>query len=136
MISVPLGVICGAALGIAAYRHPRFEAALRPVLDLMQTLPAFAYLIPLLLLFGFGPAAGLVASIVFAAPPMVRNTMLGLRLVPGDIITLADYVSFRYEVEDTLHTDKLVPTMPGSATQVMDDSPTYTPAPPPPPSYE
>lgn len=58
------------------------------------------------------------------------------RLVPGDIITLADYVSFRYEVEDTLHTDKLVPTMPGSATQVMDDSPTYTPAPPPPPSYE
>jgi predicted component of type VI protein secretion system len=58
------------------------------------------------------------------------------RLMPGDIITLADYISFRYEVEDTLHTEKLVPAMPSSATQVMDDSSPYTPPPPPPPDYE
>ncbi len=57
------------------------------------------------------------------------------RLMPGDIITLADYVAFRYEVEDTLHTAKLTPPMSGSATQVIDDSATYTP-PPPPPNYE
>jgi len=58
------------------------------------------------------------------------------RLTPGDIITLADYISFRYEVEDTLNTEKLAPPMSGSATQVMDDSSPYTPPPPPPPDYE
>lgn len=57
------------------------------------------------------------------------------RLMPGDIITLADDISFRYAVEDTLHTEKLVPAMPGNATQVIDDSSSYTP-PPPPPNYE
>jgi len=57
------------------------------------------------------------------------------RLKPGDVITLADYITFRYELEDTLHTDKLAPAMPGSATQVIDDSPPYVP-PPPPPDYE
>ncbi len=55
------------------------------------------------------------------------------RLMPGDIITLADYIAFRYEVEDALHTEKLTPAMPGSATQVIDDNATYTP---PPPDYE
>ncbi len=55
------------------------------------------------------------------------------RLMPGDIITLADYVAFRYEVEDTLNTEKLAPAMPGSVTKVIDDSATY---PPPPPTYE
>ncbi len=57
------------------------------------------------------------------------------RLMPGDIISLADYVTFRYEVEDALHTEKLAPAMSGSATQVMDDNLTHTP-PPPPPDYE
>ena len=51
----------------------------------MQTVPAFAYLIPLLLLFGFGPVVGLIASAIYATPPMVRNTMLGLDRVPSDI---------------------------------------------------
>jgi len=55
------------------------------------------------------------------------------RLMPGDTITLADYIAFRYEVEDTLHTEKLPPAMPCSATKVIDDSATYTP---PPPNYE
>lgn len=57
------------------------------------------------------------------------------RLMPGDVITLADYITFRYEVEETLPTEKLVPTMPGSATHVIDDSAPYMP-PPPPPDYE
>ena len=58
------------------------------------------------------------------------------RLMPGDVITLADYITFRYEVEDTLHKEKLTPAIPGNATQLMDDSPPYTPPPPPPPDYE
>lgn len=52
------------------------------------------------------------------------------RLMPGDTVMLADYIAFRYEVEDTLHTEKLAPAMPGGATQVIDDSATYTPPPP------
>ena len=86
MISVPLGVVCGAALGIAAYRHLRFEAALRPVLDLMQTVPVFAYLVPILFMFGFGPMAALVATVIYAMPPMVRITTIALRAVPPEVI--------------------------------------------------
>lgn len=58
------------------------------------------------------------------------------RLMPGDVITLADYIAFRYEVEDTLRTEKLAPAMPGSATQVIDDNAAYIAPPPPSPDYE
>lgn len=57
-----------------------------PILDLLQTIPAFAYLLPILILFGFGTTVGLVASILYAFPPMVRNTILGLRSVPSEIV--------------------------------------------------
>ena len=57
-----------------------------PALDVLQTVPAFAYLIPILLLFGFGTTVGLVASVIFAFPPMVRNTICGLRAVPDSIV--------------------------------------------------
>ncbi len=86
MISVPLGVVCGAALGVAAYRHPRFETLLRPVLDLMQTVPVFAYLVPILFMFGFGPMAALVATVIYAMPPMVRITTIALKAVPAEVI--------------------------------------------------
>ena len=84
-IAVPLSVLAGFAIGVLANRVPRLAKPIEAVLDLMQTVPAFAYLIPLLLLFGFGPSAGLVASAVYAVPPMVRNTMLGLQLVPPNV---------------------------------------------------
>ena len=79
LVAVPLGVAGGLLLGIAAYRWPRFERALRPVLDLMQTIPVFAYLVPILFLFGFGPTAAMVATLIYAMPPMTRITMLALR---------------------------------------------------------
>jgi len=85
LLAVPLSALAGFGLGVAGHRSPRFRSALQPMLDLMQTVPAFAYLIPLLLLFGFGPVVGLIASAIYATPPMVRNTMLGLDGVPGDI---------------------------------------------------
>ena len=84
-IAVPLGVLGGVALGIAAFRSPAFERALRPVLDLMQTVPVFAYLVPILILFGFGPTAALVATIIYAMPPMVRTTTVALREVPPEL---------------------------------------------------
>lgn len=85
-ISVPLAVLVGFALGVWGFASARAERALNPALDIAQTVPAFAYLLPILLLFGFGPVVGLVASVLFAFPPMVRNTILGLRAVPSDII--------------------------------------------------
>jgi glycine betaine/proline transport system permease protein len=85
VIAVPFGVAGGLLLGIAGYRWPRFERALVPVLDLMQTVPIFAYLVPILFLFGFGPVSALVATIIYAMPPMVRITTLSLKAVPAEI---------------------------------------------------
>ncbi|CAN5260911.1 ABC transporter permease subunit [soil metagenome] len=85
VLAVPGSVIAGFAIGVLAERWPLARRPIERLLDLMQTVPAFAYLIPLLLLFGFGPAVGLIASAIYAIPPMVRNTMLGLRLVAPEI---------------------------------------------------
>ena len=84
-IAVPFAVAAGLALGIRAERSAGVERALRPVLDLMQTVPVFAYLVPILILFGFGPVSAMLATIVYAMPPMVRITMLALRQVPPEI---------------------------------------------------
>lgn len=86
LVAVPVGVVCGAALGIAGYRSRAFERAITPVLDLMQTVPVFAYLVPVLFLFGFGPVSAMIATIIYAMPPMVRVTMLALRSVPEEVV--------------------------------------------------
>jgi glycine betaine/proline transport system permease protein len=86
IVVVPLGVLGGLLLGILGYRYPWFEKLLRPLLDLMQTVPVFAYLVPVLFLFGFGPVAAMTATMIYAMPPMVRCTMLALRLVPTEVI--------------------------------------------------
>ena len=86
VVCVPVGVLLGLILGVAAYRHPRFDLYfVRPLLDLMQTIPAFAYIIPTLFLFGFTPVTPLIATVAFAMPPMVRATTLALHRVPADI---------------------------------------------------
>lgn len=85
-ISVPMAVFIGFALGTLAFFSHRAERILKPTMDLFQTVPAFAYLLPILLLFGFGPVVGLIASILYAFPPTVRNTMLGLKRVPQEVI--------------------------------------------------
>ncbi|MDJ0608129.1 MAG: ABC transporter permease subunit [Kiloniellales bacterium] len=84
-VSVPLALIMGGAIGILANEVPRIKAALQTVLDVMQTVPTFAYLTPILLLFGFGPVVGLIASAIYAAPPMARNVMLGLERVEHEV---------------------------------------------------
>lgn len=86
VICVPFAVLLGLAFGILGYRRPAIDrVAIRPMLDLMQTVPAFAYLVPVLLLFGFGPVSAMIATIIFAMPPMVRITTLALHQVPEDI---------------------------------------------------
>jgi len=86
LISVPMAVALGFVLGVWGFYSARARRVIVPILDLLQTIPAFAYLLPILILFGFGTTVGLVASILYAFPPMVRNTILGLRAVPDAII--------------------------------------------------
>lgn len=85
-ISVPLSIAVGFGVGILAFRSPAARHVIMPSLDLAQTVPVFAYLIPILLLFGFGTVVGLIASLLYAFPPMVRNTVLGLERVPEEAI--------------------------------------------------
>ncbi len=81
--------IVGVPLGIAAARRDGFEKGLRPVLDIMQTIPPFVYLVPIVMLFGVGMAPGIIATIIFALPPIIRLTNLGIRSVPEDLIEAA-----------------------------------------------
>lgn len=84
-VAVPFSVIVGLFVGIFGARSVRVRRMLEPVLDLMQTVPTLAYLIPILVLFGIGPVVGVTASAIYAIPPMVRNVMLGLQRVPVEI---------------------------------------------------
>ena len=92
VVAVPIGVVAGLLLGLAAYRWPVFERALVPVLDLMQTIPVFAYLVPVLVFFGFGPTAAIIATLIYALPPMARVTILALRSVPSELRDLGNMV--------------------------------------------
>ncbi|MEV7128243.1 ABC transporter permease subunit [Streptomyces sp. NPDC093260] len=84
VVAVLASVVLGTLLGLAAGLSDRLERALRPVLDTMQVLPAFAYLLPVVLVFGIGVPAAVLATVVYAAPPMARLTSLGLRAAdPG-----------------------------------------------------
>jgi glycine betaine/proline transport system permease protein len=85
-VSIPLAIAVGSVLAVGAYNSARVNSIVQPILDLMQTVPTFAYLIPILLLFGFGPVVGVVASAIYACPPMVRNMILGLQKVPPEVI--------------------------------------------------
>ena len=73
IIGIPLGILCS--------RSNTFEIIMRPILDIMQTIPSFVYLIPVVMLFGIGLTPGVVATIVFALPPIIRLTNLGIRQV-------------------------------------------------------
>ena len=86
VVAVPLGVITGLLIGIWGSRSARREAIVTPLLDLMQTVPVFAYLVPVLYLFGFGPVAAMIATMIYSVPPMVRCTLLALKLVPAEIV--------------------------------------------------
>jgi glycine betaine/proline transport system permease protein len=81
-----VSLLLGIPLGILAARSDWVERMVRPVLDLMQTMPAFVYLIPAAMFFGLGRVPGVVATIVFAMPPAVRLTNLGIRQVPKELV--------------------------------------------------
>jgi glycine betaine/proline transport system permease protein len=84
--STLIAMIIGLPLGIAMARKDTVAAGIRPVLDLMQTMPAFVYLIPAAMFFGLGAVPGTIATVIFAMPPVVRLTNLGIRQVHGEFI--------------------------------------------------
>jgi glycine betaine/proline transport system substrate-binding protein len=86
LVSAALSTVLGVPLGIAAAHRPRLYTALRPVLDLMQTLPTFVYLIPALVLFGLGVVPGVIATVIFAMPAPVRLTYLGISSIPPALL--------------------------------------------------
>lgn len=84
--STLIAVLIGLPLGVLMARSNTLEKILRPVFDFMQTMPAFVYLIPAVYFFDLGPVPGAVATIIFAMPPVVRLTSLGIRQVPKEVI--------------------------------------------------
>jgi ABC-type proline/glycine betaine transport system permease subunit len=86
IVALTLDLVLGVPLGIAAYRWRIVDNALRPILDFLQTLPAFVYLIPVVALFSVGNLAGVTAAFVYALPATVRATKLGLQAVQVEVI--------------------------------------------------
>ena len=82
-------ILIGLPVGIMLARSERLSTWTRPLLDAMQTTPAFVYLIPIVMLFGIGNVPGVVVTVIFALPPMIRLTMLGIRQVPEDLVEAA-----------------------------------------------
>jgi len=86
LTSVFFAVVIGIPIGIWGSQSSKIRKVINPVLDLMQTMPAFVYLIPAIFFFNIGVVPGVVASVIFAMPPTIRLTMLGIQQVPGDLI--------------------------------------------------
>ena len=81
LVGIPVGIICA--------KSDRTERLIRPLLDIMQTLPSFVYLVPVVMLFGIGEVPGVIATIIFAIPPLIRLTNLGIRQVSPEVIEAA-----------------------------------------------
>jgi glycine betaine/proline transport system permease protein len=89
-LSTVIAIALGIPMGIAMARSDRVQAIVTPLLDVMQTLPIFVYLIPVVMLLGLGKVPGMIAVIIYSIPPVIRLTNLGLRLVDKDVLEAAD----------------------------------------------
>ncbi len=85
-----LSILIGVPLGIIAGRNNVFHRVITPILDFMQTMPSFVYLIPALMFFGLGKFAAIFATVIFAMPPVIRLTDLGIRQVPEDLVEVGE----------------------------------------------
>jgi glycine betaine/proline transport system permease protein len=90
LASTSVAMAIGVPLGVAGARYPLLMRAMRPVLDLMQTIPTFVYLIPALILFGLGMVPGLIATVIFSLPASIRMTQLGISSTPTVLVEAAD----------------------------------------------
>ena len=84
--SVIVSLVIGFPIGILMARSDRFQTLFRPVLDGMQTMPSFVYLIPAMMLFGLGKVPAVFATVIYAVPPIIRLTDVGIRGVPESVV--------------------------------------------------
>ncbi|MBU2958304.1 proline/glycine betaine ABC transporter permease [Paracoccus sp. 1_MG-2023] len=85
-----IAVVIGIPTGILMARSDRSNATITPILDMMQTMPSFVYLIPVVMIFGLGKVPGVIAVVIYAVPPIIRLTNLGIRQVPADVLEAAE----------------------------------------------
>ncbi len=90
VVATLLAIVVGIPIGIAMARSNRVQSVFNPILDVMQTMPSFVYLIPVVMLLGIGRVPGLIAVMIYAIPPIIRLTNLGIRLVDRDVLEAAD----------------------------------------------
>ena len=90
LVCTMLAIALGIPIGIIMSRSDRAQSLVTPVLDIMQTMPSFVYLIPIVMLLGIGKVPGLIAVVIYAIPPLIRLTNLGIRLVDKEVLEAAD----------------------------------------------
>ena len=90
LTSTLMAIAVGLPIGVLMSRSDRVQAFVNPVLDVMQTMPPFVYLIPVVMLLGIGKVPGLIAVVIYAIPPMIRLTNLGIRQVDGEVLEATD----------------------------------------------
>jgi glycine betaine/proline transport system permease protein len=119
-VSTMLSVVIGIPIGIAMSRSDRFQNMINPVLDVMQTMPSFVYLIPVVMLLGIGKVPGLIAVVVYAIPPVIRLTNLGIRLVDKDVLEAADaYGSSSWQKLKNVQMPLALPTIMAGINQTI-----------------
>ena len=113
-------MLVGVPIGIAAAHRPRLYAVLRPLLDLMQTIPTFVYLIPTLILFGLGVVPGLISTVIFAIPAPIRLTYLGISRVPRQLIEAGEaFGASRRQILRKVELPYAMPTIMAGLTQCI-----------------
>ena len=118
--SVVFCALVGIPLGICSGRSDRFETSMRPILDAMQTTPAFVYLVPIVMLFSVGNVAGVLATIIFALPPVIRLTSLGIRQVHPELIEAAQaFGATRWQVLRRVQIPLALPTIMAGLNQTI-----------------
>jgi len=115
-----LCIVAGVPLGILCARSNRFFAVLRPILDTMQTIPSFVYLIPVVMLFGIGNVPGVIVTVIFAIPPVIRLTNLGIRQVSKEVVeALLSFGATRWQLLYKAEIPLALPTIMAGINQTL-----------------
>jgi glycine betaine/proline transport system permease protein len=119
-VSTVVAIAIGLPIGILMSRSDRVQSFANPVLDVMQTMPSFVYLIPVVMLLGIGKVPGLIAVVIYAVSPVIRFTNLGIRLVDSDVLEAADaFGSTRWRKMTQVQLPLALPTIMGGVNQTI-----------------
>ena len=120
LASVVLALLLGLPIGILISNSPRANRIVRPILDTMQTMPVFVYLIPALLLFGLGNASAVIATVIYAIVPVIRLTSLGIRQVDKEVVEAArSFGSTRWQTLFKVQIPQAIPTILTGVNQTL-----------------